>query len=295
MSAGLATGWHSHEVADGHGGTREIRQPRHRNRVRRLGRADLHGHRHRRGHRSRGRGEGGGSQHLRRPQSHPCHARPVHVDEENPDDCVWTGTVEYTRPENERHTPETGDSSFSFDTGGGTQHITQSLETVGSYAASGNAPDFGGAIGVTHDNVEGVDIIVPVYSFAETHYLDDEVVTNAYKGKLFHLTGKVCNASFKGLDAGECLFLGVSGSQRGSGADWEISFRFAGSENKTNLTVGGITGINKKGWEYLWVRYQDVTEDSPGLVAPMVVKQPIAVYVEKVYENGNFADLGIGT
>jgi hypothetical protein len=42
-------------------------------------------------------------------------------------------------------------------------------------------------------------------------------------------------------------------------------------------------------------RYQDVTEDSPGLVAPMVVKQPIAVYVEKVYEYGNFADLGIGT
>jgi len=220
---------------------------------------------------------------------------PVHVDEENPDDCVWSGIVEYTRGENERHTPETGDSAFSFDTGGGTQHITQSLETVGSYAASGTAPDFKGAIGVTHDSVEGVDIIVPVYHFAETHYLSNATVTNAYKGKLFRLTGKVCSASFKGLDAGECLFLGVSGSQRGSGADWEVTFRFAGSENKTNLTVGDITGINKKGWEYLWVRYQDVTEDSPGLVAPMVVKQPIAVYVEKVYEYGNFADLGIGT
>jgi len=35
------------------------------------------------------------------------------------------------------------------------------------------APDFKGAIGVTHDNVEGVDIAVPVYSFSETHYLAD--------------------------------------------------------------------------------------------------------------------------
>ena len=31
--------------------------------------------------------------------------------------------------------PETGESSFSFDTSGGTQHITQSLATVGTYAS----------------------------------------------------------------------------------------------------------------------------------------------------------------
>ena len=219
---------------------------------------------------------------------------PVFIDEENPGDCVWTGTAEYVRPEKKPKVPETGESLFSFETGGGTQHITQSLETVGMYAAAGDAPDFKGAIGVTHDSVEGVDIVVPVYHFAETHYLADAVVTNEYKGKLFRLTGKVNDAAFKGLDAGECLFLGASGSQRG-GEDWEVAFKFAGSENRTGLTVGDIMGIDKKGWEYLWVRYQDVTEDSPGLVAPMVVKQPVAAYVERVYDYGSFADLGIGT
>ena len=40
------------------------------------------------------------------------------------------------------------------------------------------APDFGGAIGVTHDNVEGVNVTVPVYSFAETHYIDVDFVTS---------------------------------------------------------------------------------------------------------------------
>ena len=203
----------------------------------------------------------------------------------------WDCSVRYIAPEYQP--PETGDSSFSFDTGGGTQHITQSLSTVGKYAASGTAPDFKGAIGVTHDNVEGVDITVPVYHFAETHYLADAVVTSTYKGTLFALTGKVNDAAFKGLTAGECLFLGASGSRRGSGEDddWEITFRFAASPNRTNISVGPITGISKKGWEYLWVRYADVEDAGSNTL----VKQPMAAYVEQVYEYGNFATLGIGT
>jgi len=204
-------------------------------------------------------------------------------------DGLWDCRVRYVAPEQKE--PEVGESSFSFDTGGGTQHITQSISTVNHYAAPGKtAPDFGGAIGVTHDNVEGVDITVPVYAFSETHYLADSFVTLAYRGTLFNLTGKVNNASFKGLAAGECLFLGASGSKRGAD-DWEITYRFAGSPNRSGLTVGPITGISKKGWEYMWVRYAD-TEDA---AAKAIVKKPVAVYIERVYDEGNFASLGIGT
>lgn len=221
----------------------------------------------------------------------PVTVEPVHVDTTNPDKCIWTGTVNYA-PFEYQEPPETGDSSFSFDTGGGTQHITQSLSTVHRYAASGTAPDFKGAIGVTHDNVEGVDITVPVYNFSETHYLSAATVTTAYKGTLFQLTGKVNSGSFRGLAAGECLFLGASGSRRGTGPDddWEITFRFAGSPNRTGITVGPISGIAKKGWEYLWVRYQDA-EDA---IAKALVKKPIAAYVEKVYEEADLSVLGIG-
>lgn len=93
-----------------------------------------------------------------------------------------------------------------------------------------------------------------------------------------------------GLAAGECLFLGASGSKRGA-EDWEITYRFAGSPNRTGLVVGPITGISKKGWEYMWVRYAD-SEDA---AARTIVKKPVAVYIERVYEEGNFAALGIGT
>ena len=199
---------------------------------------------------------------------------------------LWEGIVRYGR----RKPPETGDSSYQFDTGGGTQHITQSLQTVGRYAPSGKtAPDFQGAIGVTHDNVEGVDITVPVYNFSETHYIASSLVTGAYKATLFYLTGKVNNAAFRGFAAGEVLFLGASGSKRGE-EDWEITFKFAASPNVTNLTIGEITGVSKKGWEYLWVRYAD-DEDT---AAKVLVKKPIAVYVEQVYPYGNFSGLGIG-
>jgi hypothetical protein len=205
--------------------------------------------------------------------------------DETAGDGQWVVTVRYgIRPPS-----EVGESSFAFDTSGGTQHITQSLGTVASYAASGTPPDFGGAVGVTHDSVEGVDITIPVYSFSETHYLDDAFVTPAYKGTLFNLTGKVNDAAFKGLAAGECLFLGASGAKRGT-ADWEITYRFAGSPNRTGLVVGPITGIAKKGWEYMWVRYAD-SEDT---AANAIVKKPVAVYIEKVYDEGDFSALGIG-
>lgn len=198
----------------------------------------------------------------------------------------WTATIRYGLAP---PPPETGESTFSFDTSGGSQHITQSIHTVMIYGGVTNAPDFYGAIGVTHDSVEGVDITVPVYSFSETHYLADSAVTDAYKGTLFRLTGKVNTASFRGLAAGECLFLGASGSKRGA-EDWEISFKFAGSPNKTGITVGTITGIAKKGWEYMWVRYADDVDAT----SKSIVKRPVGVYIEQVYENGDFSQLGIG-
>ena len=198
---------------------------------------------------------------------------------------LWEVSVRYGKLEPK----ETGQSSYSFDTGGGNQKITQSLQTINSYAPPGeDPPDFKGAIGVSTDSVEGTDITIPVFNFTETHYVPVALLTGAYKVVLFYLTGRVNHAPFKGFARGEVLFQGASGSQRGQ-EDWEITFSFAASPNATGLTVGDITDIDKKGWEYLWVRYQD-SED-----ADVLVKQPAAVYVEQVYLYGDFSLLGIGT
>jgi hypothetical protein len=143
---------------------------------------------------------------------------------------------------------------------------------------------------VQDSSVEGVDVTVPVYNFSETHYIADAAVTGAYKAALFGLTGRVNNAAFKRFAAGEVLFLGASGSKRGD-EDRQITFKFAASPNVTGLTVGTITGIAKGGWQYMWVLYEE-QEDA---TASKLVKRPKAVYVERVYYDGNFSALGIGT
>lgn len=211
-----------------------------------------------------------------------------HIKVEQEADEIWYCTAVYQIPSG----ATVAESSFSFDTGGGSQHITQSKSTAdsaggGLYTAA--APDFGGAIGVNgtgvNSTVEGCDIVVPVYNFSETHIFDDSVVDTAYKSALFQLTGTVNDDTFRECAAGECLFLGASGSKRGTG-DWEITFRFAASPNKTGINIEGMT-VDKKGWEYLWVYYEDQLDAT----ANIMVKRPIGVYVEVVYDEGDFDGL----
>jgi len=183
------------------------------------------------------------------------------------------------------------ESTYSFDTGGGTQHITNSITTRNRYAPTGEtAPDFKGAIGYDGQNVAGVDIQVPVYNFSETHYFEDIQITPAYKATLFNLTGSVNNGVFRGFQVGEVLFLGASGTKRGN-ERWELQYRFASLPNKTDFQVGDIQVAIKYGWDYMWVLY-DTDVDS---TAKSLIKKPAAVYIEQVYPGKSFALLGIGS
>ena len=182
-------------------------------------------------------------------------------------------------------------SSFAFDTGGGTMHRNQSLKTVSK--VPNDAPDFNGAIEVDNEgNVNGVDVTMPVLNFTETHTMNGSRVTTSYKKTVAALTGTVNSSSFRGFSAGEVLFLGASGTKRSKkpNAPWEITFRFAVSPNQSGLQVGKLKVSQKKGWDYLWVRYADKVADNK----KNVIKEPVAAYVEQVYPDGDFGNLGLG-
>jgi len=217
--------------------------------------------------------------------------RRIRVEPVDSNHGLWEVTASYRTNESQQESPQAGDSSYAFDTTGGTQRITQSKQTVSGYGAPGipAIPDFDEAIGVTEDGVEGVDVTIPVFSYTETHFIPAASVTSGYVNTLFQLTGKVNASGFKGFAAGEMLFLGASGAKRASEDFWEITYRFACSANATGLSVGPITGIAKKGWEYLWALYEDVEDDD----AKRIVKRPVAAYVERVYDTANFGGLGI--
>ena len=190
---------------------------------------------------------------------------------------------------------ESGETIFTFDTTGGTQHVTQSIATIRSASIEGvSTPDHKGTIGVTADGADGVDIQVAVYNFSETHFLADTVVDNPYKGVIFTATGRVNNADFKGFSTGEVLFLGCRGAKRGNGI-WEMNFGFAALPNRTTpIVIGGVTipvgggGQSKWGWEYLWVLYHTTTD------GPSNVRRPKSAYIEKVYETTDLGLLDIG-
>ena len=205
------------------------------------------------------------------------------------DHMVWNGIVNYSKKSREKTPLEEGQSSYNFETSGGTVHMNRSLETISKYPAPGvTAPEFYGLIGWNDGQADGVDVVSPVFNFSETHVLPASTVNNGYKLALYRATGKVNAGAFKGLAAGEVLFLGASGTSRGDDA-WEINYRFAASENITGLTIGDITGVAKKGWEYLWVYFEDDVSEST------LIKKPRVAIVDRVHETWNFAAIGIGT
>lgn len=182
---------------------------------------------------------------------------------------------------------------FNFNISFASVKITQSKETVFSKSVDDPdpAPDHKGAIGFNDGMVEGVNIRVPVYSWQETHSIPVSSVTQAYINTLKLIADSPVNDNtFRGSAAGEIMFVGVTGTQKDQN-DFELVFTFEESKNATDLTVGDIEEIPKAGNDYLWTQYETIVDAG----SDTTVKQPKAVYVEKVYDRSDFADLGIGT
>jgi len=210
--------------------------------------------------------------------------------DEDTDRGKWDVTVDYEAAEK---IPTTVTGIFGFDTGGGTFHITQSKETIAKYPPA--STDHGGAIGYDGERVVGVDIVVPIQQFPIRFYHDNSVVTEAFRQRLADLTGTVNDAFFKGYEKGEVLFMGASGSLR-EDLVWEFVYKFAVSRNKVDLTIGTkgsgheIVGIDKEGWQHMWVEYESAIDET----VHRPLKRPVAVYIEKVYDYESFFLLGIG-
>jgi len=91
------------------------------------------------------------------------------------------------------------------------------------------------------------------------------------------------------LNVGECQFLGLKFTGQRFDTNIEICYEFMAAPNVTSLTVGDITGIAKNGFDYLWTRYDEVVDAT----ANRLVRRPTAVYVEQVFNSGDFSVLSI--
>jgi hypothetical protein len=188
------------------------------------------------------------------------------------------------------YTPEVGGCTISIDTTGATVN-TQSAFSQTSFAASGEtAPDFGESINVDADgNPQGVSKIIPSLKITVKAKIAAAYVTSpcAYAQILYECTGKVNDAAFLCFAAGEVLFLGATGDLVSE--DPVLNFAFEVSPNVTNYSIGGITGINKNGHDYIWFNFKQKQDASSGLK----VSTPRAAYVSEVYEEADFSTMKI--
>ncbi|HUX15217.1 MAG TPA: hypothetical protein VMW52_02025 [Phycisphaerae bacterium] len=203
----------------------------------------------------------------------------INVDERNPEDCLWEASVHYQSVETQRTEPrETGDAITSFQIGGGTLHVTQAITHVRHFVP-GQAIVEGGAAGAINvvdeggrRRVEGVD--VPQLNGAQlvnlTRYIAAASFTSGYRKTVSQLALHTNNAGFTivGIDAyAECevLFLGMDANWRAGDDDVEAQFQFAILKNVADVCSAwhndfrpaAAAAVAKKGWEYLWIKYQD--------------------------------------
>jgi hypothetical protein len=184
---------------------------------------------------------------------------------------------------------------LSADTTGGTRKLNYSYATIASYDCSGafgTPTDHGGAIGVTSQGVDGVDIIDPKFDLTINATLKLSQLAASYLLVLRDLTGRVNAApyaiNYKGqfiqFDTEELLFKGVSFNQT-STDDLDITYKFSGQKSivaNDNLSIGVASPILKQGWQYLWVEYSEVT------TADAVTRKPKYAYIERVFKTGDF-------
>jgi len=202
---------------------------------------------------------------------------------------VWEGEVPYGILER----AEEGSIDWNFKIGTSSLHITHALAHVKSYDKDGAITDpdrlHQGAIGVRNDgngqSVEGCDVLMPVFSWSETHFFPyATVATHSWISTHEALVATCNQASWRIWAAGELLLAGVSGNKRGQ-QPVAVTYDFLSSRTVTGLDVGEISGIGKKGHEYLWVEYAP-EEDT---TSKRLTQRPIAVHVEQVYQEADWA------
>lgn len=178
------------------------------------------------------------------------------------------------------------DWEYSFDITTEQVQTTQSLQNVGNYAISGvTPPNFGGAIGVTRDGIQGTSIPVPVYTWQETHYFQPSFVDTSYKNGLMKLAGCMCDAPFKDCERGEVLFDGCTGGIQRGKQQFALTFRFKASKNTYGLTIGDILVAEKLGWDYVWVNYAEFPNNFA------LTRVALSAHVERVIPFGDFSAL----
>ena len=177
-------------------------------------------------------------------------------------------------------------------------------------AQAGNAPNFGGLVGVKGGiggygiRATGVQVVPRVTNWVR-YIVVGGTITPAYEAQIGDVMGHVNSIEYRGKEAGTLRFVSCQSTIR-SDADTEITFGFDYRPVVQEYTLGAIvanlTIPSHLGHDVLWTydeeRVADANEDNVGggFVPRVSVLgiQPVYYYIERVFEFSDFAaELGI--
>lgn len=130
--------------------------------------------------------------------------------------------------------------------------------------------------------IQGVDIISPTVTFTERHTWPTATINDAYVAALMENTTKVNDAAWRGLPAGCVMFQTFNLDWTVGNGKVDIVYNFAYEPPIVNEDIAGIAGVNKDGWDVLWVR--TVEQKVAGVIQP----KTLSVHVNQVYPRINF-------
>lgn len=215
----------------------------------------------------------------------------VSIERESFGPTEWTFTASYSRTAPSIAADGSPGYTISIDTSGASILQTVSYAQT-RYAITGKvAPDYKQSIDVQDGVANGVERIIPALKITVRARIATEYVITPvkYARLLSELTGTTNSGTMFGeFAAGELLFAGASGDIVSE--EPTMSFTFLASKNVTGLAVGGVTGITKKGHEYLWCLFDTDKDATTGLL----IRKPRAVYIDQVYGSANHDLLSIG-
>ncbi len=176
--------------------------------------------------------------------------------------------------------------SIAWDTTGHTEHITQSISQSRFPAG---APDFEGAINVSGNTVNGLDVVRPCLRYSETWIVAASLaISPVFIGAIYSRTGTVNEEDFRAFEPGEVLFMGARATWQGDLPYVAVTFDFEARPNGDWYSDGFGEVVPKEGWQYIWCLYETAAN------AGRLIQRPIAAYKETVYEKKNWDGLLIG-
>ncbi len=213
----------------------------------------------------------------------------------------WDVVVSYSKSPNlKQHTIEIGVSNTK---------MMEALELIKSYDCSDppvdpdapqpGIPDFGGAINVHDNNVNGVDVEIGAFTFSVDKIFQFSLLDQFYIKTLRDMSPSVNDAEYTikwngqiiACPSGSLKFRGCSMKQIATDG-LSITFKFAYSKNITaddGIFIGNSYAIEKRGWDYLWPYYESLINPTTN----RRVQRPRSAYVVRVYNYADFEQLGL--